>query len=143
MKSEGFTLVELIVSISVLSVILVCVLSFFFAGISLFERTSNDIKSIEAAVFVADKITDDILQSRGISSQSDSAKLYLLQKDESIIYQYKNDKVHRQEGSSISYLTIENEIKGLKFDYPYGGVAVNITTTSGNYIFSAYPRNIQ
>lgn len=143
MKSKGFTLVELIVSISVLSVVLVCVLSFFFAGIGLFERTANDIKSIEASVFVADKMTDDILQCRGISSQSDNEKLYLLQKDESIIYQHKNDKVHRQEGSSISYLTVENEVKGLKFDYPPGGVAVNITTTSGNYIFSPYPRNKQ
>lgn len=142
MRSRGFTLVELLVAMSVTSILLVFIFYLFFAGIRVYEKISQNIKQVKVMVFVMDKMTDDVLMSKGIDPISNQQELSLLHDESNILYNYKNNKVRRQKGSKASYLTIENDIKGLEFEYLDSGVKVKLNTAIYGHMFSVYPRNL-
>ena len=142
MKTKGFTLIELLISISIVSVILVYILYFLFAGIKLYGKVSIKSQELGSSIFVLDKITADVLGADQIMEGSDPARMVLLKDDEEIIYEYKNKKVRRQKGSYARYLTIEDEIRSLNFDYLGSKVKVMLGTATDTYIFNVNARNL-
>ncbi len=95
--------------------------------------------SAQAARFTAGRISSDIMQSSGASAGSGPDKLVI----GSITYEFLDNKVRRQEGSDVYYLTTEGEIKGLKFSYPSSKlVRIDITPKyGGDYYLDVYARN--
>ena len=142
MKSRGFTLIELLISISLVSLISVYVFYLFFSGIKSYEKISRSTHRGKVVIFVINKLTDDILESRGIGLESDENKLVLKGDEGDIIYEYKNKKVKRQKGITTTYLTIEDDIQVLKFNYDSNKVRVTLGTNNNYYMFSVYPRNL-
>jgi len=138
-KSKAFTLIELLVAMAMVSVIIAAIFYFALSSTRLVLRAIDFSKSNQTARFVAGRISSDMIQSGGAGIGSDPGKLML----GNISYQFLNNKVRREEGSDVYYLTIEGEIKGLKFSYPSSKlVKVEITPKYGGaYYLNVYARN--
>lgn len=110
---RAFTLIEVLISISILSIILLSgsiVFSSFYRSYKIIQKKINP---YEARQYVLHSITRDCMASHKIEVQGNKAKFYT--KDGIIAYELINNKVKRQKDKSTSYLTDQNEIKSLKF----------------------------
>jgi len=137
--SKGFTLIELLITTAMIAVISIAVLYFAFSSVKLISRTSDVLRSDQSVRFVAAKISSDIEQSAGAVAGSDSGTLIM----GNITYQFLNNKVRREEGSDIYYLTDDGDIKGLNFSYQSSKlISIEITPKIGKAIsLDAFARN--
>ncbi|MFC1560231.1 PilW family protein [Candidatus Margulisiibacteriota bacterium] len=140
-RSRGFTLIELLVAISVASILLVYVFYVFSAGLRVYDKLSDRVRGVEKAVFIVDKITDDVMRSKAVLPPIEKGELVLSYSDEDIVYSYKDGKVRRQKGGSASYLTVPGDVQSLEFVHPDEGVIVILKTSADEYVFLVYPRN--
>lgn len=138
-KSNGFTLIELLVTTAMISVIFIAIFYFAFSSIRSMSRAIDLSRSQQTVRFVAGRISSDIMQSSGAGTGSAPGKLVL----GNINYELMNNKVRREEGSDVYYLTTEGEIKGLKFSYLLTKlIKLEITPkVGGTYYFNVYARN--
>jgi prepilin-type N-terminal cleavage/methylation domain-containing protein len=137
--TKAFTLIELLIATSLITVVLMSVLYFSISSVRLIMRSAVNAKSSQVTRFVADRIYRDIIQSTGASAASSSGKLMIGR----ISYEFRDKKVRREEGNDIYYLTTEGEISGLKFSYPTPKlVRIEITPKIGDVLYiNAYARN--
>jgi len=140
MRSKGFTLIELLVAMAVSSIVLVFIFNLFFSGLRTFGRISNTINDQGTAVFVLDKISNDILESDGILFGSNDKKLVLLGTEMNVSYEYLNSKVKRQAGVTTRYLTVEDDVSGIQFVYVGNGVKVVLKSGYNQYEQISFPR---
>lgn len=138
-RSKAFTLIELLIATAMVSMI--CAILFYFAlsTARLISRSAEYAKSLQSVRFVAGRIASDIAQSGGADAGSGQNKLVI----GSISYEFMDNKVKREEGSDVYYLTIEGEISGLKFSYPSSkliGIEID-PKTGGAYHLDVYARN--
>ena len=138
-RSKAFTLIELLIATAMISVISITLFYFALSTTRLIARTSDLAKSMQSVRFIAGRISSDIMQSGGAGTGSSSGKLMI----GDISYEFREGKIRREEGSEIYYLTIEGEIKGLKFSYPsLKLIGVEITPKTGKaYYYNVYARN--
>jgi len=138
-NSRAFTLIELLIVTAMISVISIALFYFALSTTRLISRSSDFAKSMQSLRFVTARISSDITQSAGASASSSQSQLIL----GNISYEFLNDKVRREEGSDVTYLTIEGEIRGLKFSYLSSkliGVEI-IPKMGGTYYLNVYARN--
>jgi len=138
-RSKAFTLIELLIATAMISVISITLFYFALSTTRLIARASDLAKSMQSVRFIAGRISSDIMQSGGAGTGSSSGKLMI----GDISYEFREGKIRREEGSEIYYLTIEGEIKGLKFSYPsLKLIGVEITPKTGKaYYYNVYARN--
>lgn len=138
-KSKAFTLIELLIAASMISIISITLFYFTLSSIRLISRSEDLAKSMQSVRFIAGRISSDIAQSSGAGTGSGQSRLNL----GGISYEFRDGKVRREEGSDIYYLTTEGEIKGLKFSYPSSKLIKLevIPKTGGSYYFNLYARN--
>ena len=138
-RSKAFTLIELLVATAMISVICTTLFYFMLSTTMLIARASDLARSMQSVRFIAGRISSDIMQSGGAGTGSSSGKLMI----GDISYEFREGKIRREEGSEIYYLTIEGEIKGLKFSYPsLKLIGVEITPKTGKaYYYNVYARN--
>lgn len=138
-SSKAFTLIELVIATALISAVSVSIFYFAFSSIKLMFRITDLSSSDQAVRFAAGRISSDIMQSSGPSAGSGQDKLVI----GNITYQFLENKVRREEGSDVYYLTTEGEVKGLKFSYPASKlVKVAITPKyGGEYYMDVYARN--
>ena len=138
-KSKAFTLIELLIATAMISVISIALFYFTLSTTRLISRSSDFARSMQSVRFIAGRISSDIMQSSGASAGSGQSRLIL----DDISYEFLNDKVRREEGSDVTYLTIKGEIKGLNFSYPSSKlIGVEITPkTGGAYHLTVFARN--
>ena len=139
MKSRAFTLIELLAVIAMASIILMVLFHFIFTSIKLLGKTIENTKSLQVVRFIISRISYDIIQSSGAVAGSGDNKLVI----GNISYEFRDNKVRREEGNDIYYLTTEGEIKGLKFSYPSSKlVQIEVLPkVGGAYNFSVFARN--
>jgi len=142
-RSKGFTLIELIVSIAVGTIIFAYVFNLFSTSIRAFDRASKTANNIEIAAYVIDTISKDIYQSQRTGYSSSDIRLSLMKDSDNIVYEYKEGKVSRKTGGSTSFLTMPGDVNDMRFMYPSGAVRVQISTPFREYIFIVCMRNIQ
>jgi len=137
-RSKAFTLIELLVATAMISVICTTLFYFMLSTTKLIARTSDLAKSMQSVRFIAGRISSDIMQSGGAGTGSSLSKLMI----GDISYEFREGKVRREEGSDVYNLTIEGEIKGLKFSYPSSKlIGVEITPKTGKaYYYDVYAR---
>ena len=123
-KVLGFTLVELVISLSLISILAMPLACLMFSSVR-YERTSfqKQEKLINAASSL-DLICGEIKSSKGISSTSTAAKLVLGFDSYSISYDLCVDKVRRTKNSSVSYLNPDGTVDKLSFSYPDANSAI-------------------
>ena len=138
-RAKAFTLIELLISMTLVSVIFASLFYFSIASIRSLDRASLNARSSQAVRFVCGRISSDIINSTGPSSGSSASKLVI----GGIGYQFMEGKVKRSEGSDVYYLTTEGEIRDLKFSYLSSKlVRIEITPSVGkDYYLNAYARN--
>jgi len=138
-RSKAFTLIELLIATAMISVISFALFYFMLSATRLIAGSTDFAKSMQSVRFIAGRISTDIMQSGGTGIDSSSSKLII----GNISYEFRDGKVRREEGSEVYYLTIEGEIKGLKFSYPSSKlIGVEITPRTGKaYYYNVYARN--
>ena len=126
-KNKGFTLVELVLSIAILSLIIIAISGMMYSNNIVFRKTKSDVNLQNVAQDCYDKLSSDIMQAKNIaiegyvvnnagdviefkstgkdnqSTVAISSKAFLRQSDINI----QNDK-----NSSVSYSDFLNTVKG-------------------------------
>lgn len=110
---RGFTLIELLIAISLSIAILAACFTLFSSNMKAYNRASNTAKAIQIRQYVLRKISQDIRSSQ--KAEINGIKLTLTRSNETISYDYTNNKVRRTKSKSTAYLTDPDEIKSLSF----------------------------
>ncbi|MDI6731376.1 MAG: type II secretion system protein [Candidatus Margulisbacteria bacterium] len=129
---KGFSLVELILSLSIFAFLLVAILYALSGEIKFWKRATDICRQGQIADFAISKIVDDIHSASQILPQSSASVLALSVEANSIEYSLYNQKVRRKTNNSTAYLTDSGEITNLSFNYPRDKLVVvmaeNIST---------------
>ncbi|MDD5383085.1 MAG: type II secretion system protein [Candidatus Margulisbacteria bacterium] len=122
MKKAGFTLVELMISMTILALLLGSFYYVLGAELKIWERIIGRSEEAQIASAVALRIIDDARSAQEILPASSSATLSLKIGNETIEYQLTGNKVRRKKGGYSAYLTDDGEITELTFSYPAGKI---------------------
>jgi prepilin-type N-terminal cleavage/methylation domain-containing protein len=148
-QNSGFTLVELLVSLSLFCVIVTASFS-VLAGASRYCRKFEDkMSSREALVAVAVVLMQDIWAAATLTVENDGQKLVLTQIVDGIIqsvaYDLNGGQVRRKTNATSAYLTYDEKIMGLRFaDLGRGLVSFEVTISSSeSYAYLAQSRVVR
>lgn len=114
MNKKGFTLIELIISLTIFSLVLSS--SFLFLGTRLntYKKEKNILNQYQLEQRVFNLIAKDLKKSIELDIISSSeAKITL--KNQEVIYGIKDQKIKRKTGKNNAYLTMPGEINNLAF----------------------------
>ena len=125
-KVLGFTLIELVVSLSLVSIIALPLAGLMYSSVRYEKRAFQKQENLINASSSIDLICGEIKESKGISSTSVSSRLVLIFDSYSVSYDLAGEKVRRTKNSSVSYLNPDGTIDKLSFSYP--GINSAITT---------------
>lgn len=81
---NGFSIIEVIVSVLIFSMILLAVFSFFFSMNASYSKTKADREVQENARFVLEKITNEIKNAKGIYTPTTTASQISLETNNSV-----------------------------------------------------------
>ena len=118
MRKNGFTLVELIVSLTIFALLLGCMFYAFGVELRFWDKIVMKSEKQQIANIVITRMTQDIRSAAKILAGSNSDKLLLMVGSDTIEYSLTNDKVRRKKNNYSSYLTMEGDIEQLSFSYP-------------------------
>lgn len=128
---QGFTLIELIISLIIFSIFLSGVLYSFNVDLGFWRKTVAQCEKEQITGFVLARITRDIRTAKAVLPGSDRDTLQLQVGTDIIEYSISNNKVKRKKNNYSSYLTDVDDIKNLSFSFPGPGlVAVTIADLS-------------
>lgn len=113
MKRTGFTLVEIIIVIALLSLLLTAGTQLFSAYFRVYKAAALKAALLQVKQSVIREIARDCRGAKSIAATKDSAVFYY--NGHSVAYDLKNSKIRRIEGKSSAYLTDDNEISALSF----------------------------
>jgi len=117
-RKNGFTLVELIISLTLFTVLVGGVFYAFGSELRLWRKIADKCQREQVANLVAERICHDIRAASAILTSSGSEEIDLRVGSENISYRLVDYKIRRKKGSSIAYLTNEREVDKLAFSYP-------------------------
>ena len=120
MKRRGFTLVEMIISMTISAMLIGGMLFAFGAGFRLWKKIVSAGEKQQIANMVLTRIIRDARSADKISASSGAGVLSLKTGTESIEYSLADNKVRRKKDSYSSYLTDAGEVAELSFSYPSG-----------------------
>lgn len=118
MNKKGFTLVELMISLTISAMLIGGVLYAFSAEFALWKRIVAGSEKQQIANMVLTRIISDSRNANEISPSSSSSALSLKVGTESIEYSLANNKVRRKKDGYSSYLTDTGDLGALSFSYP-------------------------
>ncbi len=137
-QRPGFTLVELIISLSVFAVLMGTIFFTFGQEVNMWDRLVSTIEGEQIGTMVISKITTDIKSADQILPGSDKDKLLLKIGLDTIEYSLYKNKVRRKKNKYSSYLTDVGDISTLVFSY-LGNNLVKIKT--GSLSTTVFSRN--
>ena len=115
---KGFSLVELIISLSIFALLLGAILYALSGEIKFWQRAAAACRQGQIADFVMNKIIQDARTASQILPQSSPALLALSVEADTIEYSLYSQKVRRVKNGTTAYLTDSGEISLLSFSYP-------------------------
>jgi prepilin-type N-terminal cleavage/methylation domain-containing protein len=118
MKRKGFTLVELVVALSIFSMLLGIIYYILGTELSFWKKTVNAAEKIQLSNAVLTRIIRDARNAKEILAGSNQDVLALRIGPDRIEYSMANDKIKRKKNNYSTYLTDAGEIDGLSFNYP-------------------------
>lgn len=114
---RGFTLVELIIAMSLMTALVGCALYVFGDGVRNWRKIGRRAATLQIENVTAERLCRDIRGS-AIMTSSTSEEISLKLGTDVVGYKLEGGKVRRKKGGSISYWTSEGEIRKLLFSYP-------------------------
>jgi len=118
MKRRAFTLVELIVSISIFLLLIGTIYYALGTQLRFLRKITNKGENQQISNMVLSRIVQDIRCAEEILSASNTNSLFLKVGSDTIEYALKNQKVKRKKNNYSSYLTDVEDIQKLTFSYP-------------------------
>lgn len=118
MNKKGFTLVELIISLTISVMLIGGMLYAFGVEFKLWEKIVNISEKQQITNMVLTRIISDSRNANEISPSSSSSALSLKVGTESVEYSMANNKVRRKKDGYSSYLTDTGDLGALSFSYP-------------------------
>ena len=118
MKKNGFTLVELMISVTISAMLMAGMIYAFGVEFGLWERMVVEAEKQQIAGMVLTRIIRDVRSASEILPSSSSSSLLLKIGGEHIGYSLDNNKVRRKIGSYSYYLTDAGDLRSLSFSFP-------------------------
>ena len=139
MSKKGFTLVELIIAISLSALVMVMVSYSLSVFLRTWDKISAEVEMNQISSLVLSRISFEIRSSKGIAASSNATDLVLDTDSGPITYDQNKSKVRRKKNKYSAYLTAGENIGTLSFEYPKTGL-VKINLGDG-FSTKAYVRN--
>ena len=114
---RGFTLVELLIALTLLAMLLGGSLCALGGGLRNWRKIGGRAATLQIENIVAERLCGDVRGS-AIMTGSTSTELFLRLGPDTVSYKLEAGKVRRQKGGSSASWTSEGEIKALTFAYP-------------------------
>lgn len=113
MHNKGFTLLETLITLSLLPLILISSTLLFSAYFNRYKKLYNEAELSQNQQFVISKILKDAIYSESIVISIKAATFKC--KTSLIAYDIKNNKIRRVENNYSTYLTSNDIIKSMSF----------------------------
>ncbi|MFC1568090.1 type II secretion system protein J [Candidatus Margulisiibacteriota bacterium] len=138
MRTKGFTLVEMIVTLSIFAMLMGSVFHILDIELKLWDRLVSASEKQQVANLVLTRIVRDVRAAKEIGPASSNEELVLTIGADTIEYALVNKKVRRRKNGKTSYLTDADDLEPLSFSYPaYKIVGIKL----GDNTTRAYLRN--
>ena len=137
MNSSGFTLIEMIVALSVSLCVFAQIL---FIGHKINAECGRRCKQAWRAVSINNALTviqNETRNSLGILPASDGKRLVLDRGTYSLLFEFVSGKIKRAKNSSVQYLTDDGEMSSLAFTYPAPAIVCVTAKGMSAEIFTA------
>ncbi len=118
MKRNGFTLVELLISLSIFTLLSGAMYYALGVELNLWKRIVGTSEKQQIANFVLTRVVRDARSASKILPASNNQKLLLKIGPDSIEYTLINQKIRRKKNAYSAYLTDKRDIQILSFSYP-------------------------
>jgi prepilin-type N-terminal cleavage/methylation domain-containing protein len=118
MRTKGFTLVEMIVALSIFAMLMGSVLHILDIELKLWNRLVLISEKQQISNLVLTRVVRDVRAAREIGPASSNEELVLNIGEDTIEYALVNKKVRRRKNGRSSYLTDADDLKELSFSYP-------------------------
>ncbi|MBU0687801.1 MAG: prepilin-type N-terminal cleavage/methylation domain-containing protein [Candidatus Margulisbacteria bacterium] len=117
MNKKGFTLIEILVSLTLFSLILSSTFLILKTPSMFWNRFVNKMAAFEVVSSVSGVIMRDIWEAINISVEEGGLRLILIDSGYSQIqYELVGGKIRRKKGGSSSYLTYDEQVDLLEFE---------------------------
>lgn len=121
MKNRGFTLLELVVALSLTSLLLLSGIFMLSIYLRTYKRAGGEVENLQITQLILTRMVREIRSAdRLIEKLPD--KITFKYGDFLLSYDLKDGKVRRKIGGSSAYLTDAGEVKSLSFSYPLPGL---------------------
>ena len=114
---EGFTLVELLVAASLLTLVMMITTMALGAGLKDWRRKVTFCKREQLKQIIVSRMVLEMREAREILPISDQNKMVLQSGFDQIEYSLTNSKIKRRKNKYVAYLTDKNELESLSFVY--------------------------
>lgn len=118
MKRKGFTLVELLISLTILTMLFGSMFYAFSVELDLWKRIVSASEKLHIANLVLARIVRDTRSASEILPASTHQQLVLKIGSDSIEYRVLNQKIRRKKNNYSAYLTDKGDLQTLSFSYP-------------------------
>ena len=114
-KSQGFTIVEMLVSTAIFLIVLTITTSLFLVNVRTQRYLLASVNASENISYAIEVMCREIRTGKNFSSSNNSLS-FLNTKNETVKYSLINDRVKREVGGQSEFLTSENiEVTNLNF----------------------------
>lgn len=113
MKKHGFTLLEIVITLSLSSIILMAGIFLFSSIFRTYKVEAKKAEELQIQQMVLKEIVKDARCADKLALEGQ--KLVLTFKDFILSYEIKDKKIKRQKGGASAYLTENNEVPSLNF----------------------------
>lgn len=141
MKNKGFTLIELVLALSLASIIMLSALQFLSVNLNLYRRSSQKAADLQVSNLILSRLSSEIRSSERILDLREGS-LTLSLEGQSILYDLKDGKLRRKTEKSTAYLTDKGDLEGLSFkELSAGLIELKLRAGGKEYGTQAYCRN--
>lgn len=117
--NKGFTLIEMLISLSIGILVYATISSFLLFSLKTYRHHIQRIENLENIQSAINIIEQDIRSCTEVAAISNSDKLVLLDDQDVISYELKDNKIKRIKNNSSQYLTNGKAVDKLSFSYPW------------------------
>jgi len=114
---KGFTLVEMLISLSLMTLIVGVIIFSFGQSWKLWKTIAAKADKEQIEGIISQRIASDIRSADEILSTSSSQEINLRSGTELTSFKLEAGKIRRKRGASVAYLTSDGEIASLSFEY--------------------------
>ncbi len=130
---RGFSLIELMISISLSSTVIILATSFIFFLRSHERKFDHNISCTQNIFSAANVMSKEIRQADDINTSSSSNRLIIHIDPDTIIYELSAGKIKRTKNSSAQYITEDDSVGSMIFSYPaHDSVSFSIKPEAAN-----------